>query len=208
MNLLRCILLLQFATTVAFGQSAPQRKPTSLPNQVERLVRRLYTEVVARHPIGIPSGDTDMKIFAPYLSKVLLHRIDVAVACAADYDRQYPDPNLKPPFAWLEAGLFSGDDEQAEPRAFHIERKVSETDGSFRVYVRLTWGVPPDKQEIWHVAAILLRENGQYALNDVIYLKGDNREVDSRLSEYLSAGCDGPHWVGYGNQQSGLKQQR
>src|SRR6266567_326380 len=119
MNLLRCILLLQFATTLAPGQSAPQRKPASLPNQ-QALVRSLYTEVVARHPIGIP-GDADMKIFAPYCSKALLHRIDVAVSCAADYDRQYPDPNLKPPFAWLEAGLFSGDDEQAEPRAFQIE---------------------------------------------------------------------------------------
>lgn len=42
-----------------------------------------------------------MKVFAPYLSKALLHRIDIAVAGAADYDRQYPDPNLKPPFAGL-----------------------------------------------------------------------------------------------------------
>lgn len=94
---------------------------------------------MARHPIGIPEG-ADMKIFAPYLSKALLHRIDVAVACAANYDRQYPDPNSKPPFAWLEAGLFSGDDEQASPHAFHIERTQAENDGSFRVDVRLTGG--------------------------------------------------------------------
>src|SRR5580704_3276490 len=182
MNLLRSILLLQFATTLALGQSSPQGKPVTLPNQPEALVRRLYTEVVAHHPIGIPR-DSDMKIFAPYLSKALLHRIDVAVACAADYDRQYPDPNLKPPFAWLEAGLFSGDDEQAEPRAFHIERTQSEGDGYFRVYVRLTWGTPPEKPSTWRVAAVV-REDDHFVLDDVIYLKDQNREAKARLSEY------------------------
>jgi hypothetical protein len=199
MNLLRCILLMQFATTLALGQPVRQSKPSGLPNRPEALVRSLYKQVVARHPIGIP-GDTDVKIFAPYLSKALLHRINLAIACAADYDRQYPDTNLKPTFAWLEAGLFSGDDEQAEPRAFQIERTQSEKDGSFRVYVSLTWGAPLDKPRIWHVAAIVVWENGHYALNDVIYLKDDHREVDSRLSEYLSPGCDGPQWVGHGDQ--------
>jgi len=207
MTLLRCIILLQFVTTLALGQSAPQTKPASLPNRPEILVRSLYTEVVARHQIGIPQG-AHMRIFAPYLSKALLRRIDVAVACAADYDRQYPDPNLKPPFAWLEAGLFSGDDEQAEPRAFHIERTQSEKDGSFRVYVRLTWGEPPERPEIWYVVAIVVQENGHFALDDVIYLKDEGRPFESRLSEYLSAGCDGPHWVGHGDRRNDLKQQR
>ena len=192
MNRFGCIILLQFATTLALGQPA-------LPKQPEPMVRSLYDEVVARHPIGIPEG-ADMKIFAPYLSKALLHRIDVAVACAADYDRQYPDPNLKPPFAWLESGLFSGDDEQASPRAFDIERTQSEKDGSFRVYVRLTWGTPPERPLIWRVAAIVVREDGHFAVDDVIYLKDESRVVDSRLSEYLSAGCDGPRWVGHGDQ--------
>lgn len=196
MNLLRFFLLLQFATTLALGQSAPEARPASLPDQPEALVRNLYTEVVARHPIGIPR-DADMKIFGPYLSKALLHRIDVAHACAADYDRQYPDPNLKPPFAWLEAGLFSGDDEQAEPRAFQIERTQSEGDGSFRVYVKLTWGAPPEKPSTWQVAAVVVREDDHFVLDDVIYLKDKNREAEGRLSEYLSAGCDGPRWVGY-----------
>ena len=207
MNLLRCIILLQFTTTLALGQSAHQSRPLSLPKQPEALVRSLYHEVVAHHPIGIPEG-ADMKIFAPYLSKTLLHRIDLAVACGKDWDRQFPNPHLKPPFAWLESGLFSGDDEQAEPRAFHIERTQSEKDGSFRVHVRLTWGAPAEKPWIWRVAAIVLRENGHYVLDDIIYLKDDNREVESRLSEYLSAGCDGPRWVGYGERRDDLKQQR
>jgi hypothetical protein len=167
------------------------------------MARNLYREVVARHPVGIP-GDPDMKIFAPYLSKALLHRIDLAIACSADEARQHPDPHLKPEIAWLEAGLFSGDDEQASPRTFHIERTQSEKNGSFRVYVRLTWGSPASPW-IWRVAAIAVLEDGHFVVDDVIYLKDENRDVDSRLSEYLSSGCDGGRWVGRGKSPNDLK---
>jgi hypothetical protein len=194
MSPLRCIILLQFTTTLALGQPAQQNKPPSVPGQPEAMVRSLYREVVARHPVGIP-GDGDMKIFSQYLSKALLHRIDLAIACSADEARQHPDPHLKPEIAWLEAGLFSGDDEQASPGTFHIERTHSEKNGSFRVYVRLTWGAAASPW-IWRVAAIVMWENSHFVVDDVIYLKDENRDVESRLSEYLSAGCDGPRWVG------------
>jgi hypothetical protein len=200
MTFMRCIILLQFTTTFAFGQSARQNEPPSAPKQPDAMVRSLYREVVARHPVGIP-GDADMKIFAPYLSKALLHRIDLAIACSTDEARQHPDPHLKPEIAWLEAGLFSGDDEQASPRTFHIERTQSEKNGSFRVHVTLTRG-PLASPWIWHVAAIVVRENGHFAVDDVIYLKDKDRDDESSLSEYLSAGCDGPRWVGRGKQHS------
>src|SRR5207245_11773660 len=103
MTLLRCVVLLQFTTTFALGQLAQQSKPPSMPKQPEAMVRSLYREVVARHPVGIP-GDADMKVFAPYLSKALLHRIDLAIACSKDEARQQPDPHQKPAIAWLEAG--------------------------------------------------------------------------------------------------------
>jgi hypothetical protein len=196
MTLLRFIILLGFTTTLALGQTAQQSKPPIVSGQPEAMVQSLYGEVVARHPVGIP-GDVDMKIFAPYLSKALLHRIDLAIACSSDEARQHPDPHLKPEIAWLEAGLFSGDDEQASPRTFQIERTQQERDGSFRVYVRLTWG-PLLKPWIWRVAARVVRENGHFVVDDVIYLKDENRDVESRLSEYLSAGCDGGRWVGHG----------
>jgi hypothetical protein len=198
-----CIIVLGFTTTLAIAQLVPQGKPPSMPNQPEAVVRSLYREVVARHPVGIPE-DADMKIFAPHLSKALLHRIDLAVACSADEARQHPDPNLKPEIAWLEAGLFSGDDEQASPRAFHIERTQRKGDGSFRVYVRLTWG-SHSKPWIWRVAAIVIRENDHFVVDDVIYLKDENRDVDSQLSEYLSAGCEGGRWVGHRNLPSHLQ---
>ena len=205
MNLLRCILLLQVATTLALGQSAPQRKAASLPNQPEALIRSLYNEVVARHPLGISVGG-NMKLFAPYLSTALLHRIDLANACLDDWYRQNPDPNSKPP--GLEGGLFTGDDLRAEPKAFRIERVQAEKNGSSLVYVKLTRGAPPEDTDIWRVAAMVVRENGHFVVDDVIYLKDNPQDVEVRLSEYLSQGCDGPRWVGHGNQQSSPKQQK
>ena len=41
----------------------------------------------------------------------------------------------------------------------------------------------------WHVAAILVRENGHFVVDEVIYLKDRPQDVDVPLSEYLYAGC-------------------
>jgi hypothetical protein len=199
MNRLRCVGLLPLMTVLAWGQSAPQGNSSVLPNQPEALVSSLYQQVVARHPLGIPYG-ADMKIFAPYLSKALLHRFDVNNACFADWRKQNPDPSLKPPVGLIESGLFSGGNEEAEPQAFHIERAESETDSSSRVYVKLTVGDPPDKPLTWYVAAVVVRENGRPVVDDVLYLKGETGEVESRLSKDLSLGCDGPRWVGEARQ--------
>ena len=206
MTLMRCILLLQFTTTLAPGQLAQSSKAPSVTKQPEAMVQSLYREVVARHPVGIPEG-ADMKIFSPYLSKELLHKIDLAVACSTDWGRQHTDPNEKPGFAWLESGLFSGDDERTSPRAFQIEKTQQKRDGSFRVYVRLTWG-PSESPWIWHVAAIVVRENGHFVVDDVIYLKDKDRDDESSLSEYLSSGCDDGRWVGHGDQRNNPQRQR
>lgn len=196
---LRCILLLQFVAILALGQSAHPSKPSSLPNQPEALVRSLYQKVVALHPLGNSVGG-HLKVFAPYLTKALLHRIDLANACNVDWDRQHPDPNSKPP--GLEGGLFTGDDLRAEPKAFHIERVQADKDGSIRVYVKLTHEEPGESPWTWRVAAIVVRENGHFVVGDVIYLKDSPQDVDVRLSDYLSQGCNGPRWVGFGNQKN------
>jgi len=195
MTRLRCVVLLQFATTFALGQLAHQSKPPSVPEKPEALVQSLYNEVVARHPVGIPRGG-DMKTFAPYLSTALFHRIDSALACENDYYRRHQNPNLKPEIAWLEFGLFTGGDEKVSPRVFHVEKAQSEKDGSFRVDVRLTWGSPL-KPWIWRVVAIVVREHGHFVIDDVIFLKEDDLDDEFSLSETLTSGCDGPHWVGY-----------
>jgi hypothetical protein len=202
----RWILLFQCVSTLAFGQVTGNSMPASRPNQPEALVRSLYAEVVARHPLGISIGAENMKVFGPFLSKALLHRIDLAMACDDDWVRQNPDPSAKPP--GLEGGLFTGDDLRAEPSSFRIVKKELEKDSSVRVYVKLTHDQPGESPWTWHVAAVLVRENSHLVVDDVIYLRNRPQDVDVRLSKYLTAGCDGPHWVGHGNKESGVRKQK
>ncbi len=199
MNHLRFILLFLLTTSFALGQAAGNTKLASLPSQPEVLIRSLYTEVVARHPLGISVGG-QIKVFGRYLSKTLLHRIDLAMACDDDWVRQHPDPNAKPP--GLEGGLFTGDDLRAEPQSFHIETVQAEKDGSVRVYVKLSHAEPNERPWYWRVAAIVMREDGHFVVDDVIYLRDRPQDADVRLSEYLSQGCDGSHWVGYRNKNA------
>jgi hypothetical protein len=136
-----------------------------------------------------------MRAFTPYLSRELRHRFDLNNACLVDWRKQNPGPNLKPPVGLIENGIFSGANEEAEPQTFHIER--TEPGKRFsRVYVRLTVGNPPNKPLVWYVAAVVVHENGRPVVDDVLYLKDENGEVESRLSTDLSSGCNGSRWVG------------
>lgn len=198
MNRLWMIFLLAFTMCSALGQTP---KPGGPPNSAEALVRSLYHQVVTRHPIGIPDGE-DKVVFMPYLSQKLLHKIDLFRACDADWLRQNPDPNLKPPFGVFESGMFSGGDERSEPRAFQIESTQAAKDGSHRVYVKLTWGTPPVRPwMVWRVAVIVVREKNKFVVDDVIYLKDKDHTVEWSLSKSLSYQCDGPRWVGGDDQR-------
>lgn len=211
MTLLRYIIPLMFATTSALGQLSQQSKPPSVPKEVGAAVRGLYSEVVARHPVGIPK-DTDMKAFTPYLSKALLRQIDLAHACEDDYYRNHQSPNLKPPIEWLEFGLFTGGMENAAPGAFHVLGTEPEQDGSFRVYVELItmYGLPAHPEpSVWYVAARVIAEDGQFVVDDIVFLKDYSTLRDEfRLSQVLRSGCNGARWVGYGKQQDDLEQQK
>lgn len=195
MNRLRCVGLLPLIAVLVCGHAAAQDKSSTLPNRPDALVSSFYEEVVARHPLGMPYG-SDMKVFAPYLSKALRHRMDVSEACFADWHRQNPDRNLKPPSVLLEDGLFSGPSEEAEPKAFHIESTEPGNDGSSRVIVRLTWEDRSSKSYFWYVAAVVVPEGGRLVVDDVIYVKHMGGDAGSRLSEALTWGCNGAHWVG------------
>src|ERR1700754_2659762 len=107
-----CVVLLSLVTTCALGQPAHQSQLSNPPTGSEVVVRSLYRDVIARHPVGIPHG-TNMRSFASYLSKSLIHRIDLAQACSQDWMRQNRGHVSKAPFAWGELGLFSGGDEKA-----------------------------------------------------------------------------------------------
>jgi hypothetical protein len=188
--------LLWLIPVTMWAQGIPQDGHPVLPNQSDALVNKLYQQVVAIHPLGLPSS-ADMKAFAPYLSVALRHRIDLGNACLIDWRKQNPDPSLKPPVGLIENGIFSGANEEAEPEAFQIVRTKPGRDSSL-VYVQLTIGDPPNKPMVWYVAAAVVHQKGRPVVDDVLYLSGENGEVESRLSKDLSSGCDGARWIGVG----------
>jgi hypothetical protein len=77
-------------------------------------------------------------------------------------------------------------------------------DGTFRVYVRLTYkesfetfGKPPDPTHTfdWRVAAVVISEEGRFVVNDVLLFEDDSTKIASRLTKSFT-GCDGPRCVG------------
>jgi hypothetical protein len=115
---------------VAFGQSGAPKAQHSRPNEPVALVTRLYDHVIARHPIGIPQGE-DLKVFAPYLSSSLLHKIDLYRACTSDWHQKNVGSDLKSPVGLSENDIFSGAYVQAKPRTFHVEKMQPEDNGRF-----------------------------------------------------------------------------
>jgi hypothetical protein len=199
MKLSNHFIFLPFLAVLAIGQPGCLSKSANTSDEPESVVRGLYKEVVNRHPIGIPEGE-DMKTLLPYLSKGLLHKMDEAQGCFDDFSRrEHQDPTMKPSFNWLEAGLFSGFNERISPRIFQIE-KIEKKNGSFHIYVKLSWKEPDAPEESWRVVAIVVQEKDRYVVDDVLFPKEKESQSDYALSLYLSAGCKGPRWVGFGNK--------
>jgi len=178
----------------ASAQATFQRKDEELAD-AKRLVTDLYTQVVARHPLGLPWGE-DKEVFSPYLSKALHGRLKLALDCGKDWHRQFPSRDLKPQYAWLELGIFSGYSEMTAPSEFAIDSvtPMRKKDVS-RVVLRLQTGEPGYPVETWLVAVTVVLENGRSLVDDVIY-QPDIYGNDERLSGALSAGCRGGRWVG------------
>jgi hypothetical protein len=190
-------------TLLGYGQVPQRQRQVELPKQAEIVVRGLYQQLLSQQIGGIPTPKR-LKVLSPYLSNSLIHRINQARACRDDWFRLHPKNDEKAPSMWTEFGLFSGADDRGHPRAFQIEKTGSEDDGSFRVYVRLTEG-PPEKPWTWQVADVVTREGGRYLISDVIFLRDKDIETESRLSEILTKGCDGSHWVGFDKEQNQSK---
>ena len=201
MSILRCVAFLFLIPLFGHGQSPQEHQRVDLSNQAELPVRRLYQQLVSRPIGGIPTVER-MKSLSPYLSDSLLNRITQARACGDDWFRLHPQNDIKAPLAWLEFGLFSGADDRSGPQTFQIEKAKSQEDNSTRVNVRLTEGIPPEKPWSWEIAVIVIRENKRFVIDDVVFLKDKDVDSEGRLSEILQRGCDGSHWVGYGNENT------
>jgi hypothetical protein len=201
MTFLRCVILLQFAASLALGQIPQQGVPSEAREQAQApaaVVRKLYRNVVAHHFLGIPQ-DKDRERLAPYLSETLIHRLDVAKACQEDYFRQYRDPSLKPQFEWLELGLFSGAWERAQPGGFRIDGTEPRNDSSFLVHLSLTYTYPVPLHW-WQIAVVVVKEKKRFVIDEVIFPK-EVMDTETSLSQILTHGCDGSKWVGYGTRE-------
>jgi hypothetical protein len=203
----RFVILLYLLMTIALTGGSAAQSPHSL-------VKGLYQKIVERKPLGIPKN-ADKAAIWPFLSKRLIRKLDVAQACEDDYFHQHPNndsntdtglpPTInKPPFAWLEMDLFSGANEEASPSAAVVERTKTRKDGSFLVYVRLTYideretdDRQPDSTNGFHwlIAAVVKSEGGRLVVDDVLLFEDNSTRVESRLSEFFS-GCEGSRWVG------------
>ena len=89
-------------------------------------VQKLYEEIVAHHPVGIPPGAETAKL-RPFLSKRLAEQLQTAQACQEDYNRQHPTADRTPRPGWQKSGLFSGGGNHAAPVDALVERKEQVT---------------------------------------------------------------------------------
>lgn len=168
-------------------------------------VWKLYEEIVAHHPIGIPEGREEAAIL-PLLSKRLTEQLQTAQACEKDYYRRHPAIDGAPKLAWLKSGLFSGDGERTSPIYALPERKEPQKDGSFLVYVYLVheyrglgnayFHFNGHKAQGWEVAATVVSENGRFVVDDVRIFDSDSTDGPSYLLSDAFVGCAGPHWIG------------
>lgn len=190
MKLSYLMILVQLFGYVS-SSAAAERQP-------DAVVRKLYHRVVARHPLGIPKGPDKVAIW-PLLSKQLAQSLETAQACESDYVRQHVAGDGKPEFRWLEIGLFSGGNEKALPAEAVVERTEPQKDGSFHVYVKLTYknsGSPdPANTFHWTIAAKVISEDRRFVVDDILLFKDDSTQVESRLSNSF-IGCQGSRWIG------------
>jgi hypothetical protein len=166
-------------------------------------VEKIYEEIVAHHPIGIPTS-AEMATLRPFLSKRLAQQIQTAQVCQDDYTRQHPTVDRTPKPGWLTSGLFSGEGNHASPIDAVVERKEKQNDGSFLVYVDLEY----DYRDLghgrrafygnhgWRVTTRVISEEGRFVVDDVRVFNGFSTDGPSHLLSDSFTGCDGSHWTG------------
>ena len=189
-----CALLLLQLSAYSVQSAAQEPKPADV-------VRRLYDEVVERHPLGVPSGADKIAIW-PLLSKRLIKAFETRNACDQDWDskHQNENPPLKAP-GFYESGLFSGSNERGEINGAVVGSANVQTDDSYLVYVHV-WsyfdgGVPSlrtGRKYRWRVAARVISEDGRFVIDDILGFKGVfDYDKSVYMSKMLTLGCRGSH---------------
>lgn len=195
------------APFVITGESERLSDLPALLNQpaVTGGVQKLYEEIVATHPIGIPA-DAEMAKLRPFLSHRLTEQLRTLQDCEKDYLRQHPATEGAAKPAWMRSGLFTGDGQRVSPIQAIAERKEPQKDGSFLVYlslVHLYTGRGSDyfhfaghKAQGWEVVATVASENGRFVVDDVRMFDDEETGTASHHLSDAFFGCDGPRWTG------------
>ena len=139
------------------------------------IVSRFYTTYVQLQPAGLPTPE-QQKELAPYLSRRLLGLMDAARAYSEKAGKAHPDE--KPPFVdgCLFASVFEG------PKAFRIGGTVVEGQG-FKVQVHFVG----DQGVAWDDHVLLVREDGRYVIDDVLFSGVGAFNPPGRLSATLES---------------------
>jgi hypothetical protein len=161
------------------------------------VVSHLYRQVIATHPLGIPEG-SDLESVKPFISTRMLRKLIDVKACEKSFYLSHEHDAGKPPFVWLEKGVFSGENELALPTRATVVKIEPQKNGSYIVHVQLEY-IPIEKKENthfkWDVEVSVISERSRFAVDDV-YLSG-NGSSRERISLYGSfPGCDGLSWNG------------
>jgi hypothetical protein len=189
------VILLLIMLNVGAVQAAQPAKP-------DDVVKQLYTQIVKRHPLGIPTG-ADKNAIWPFLSKRLIKILETGQACEDDYFRKNPDTTgeyseYKPEFGWLEDGLFSGGNELAMPTKVVVERTEQQKDGTYSIYIQFAYKDYGDQEYVFHWNGVVnvTYEEGRFVVDDILLLfKEDSTTREFRLSKVFQE-CDGPQWIG------------
>ncbi|MGA2340369.1 MAG: hypothetical protein ABSF75_10765 [Terracidiphilus sp.] len=188
-------LLLQLAAFSGWG-NAQEAQPAEV-------VQKLYREVVARHPLGVPWGAAKTAIW-PLLSTRLIKAFETRNACDLDWGNHHrndpPESPEKPP-GFYEDGLFSGSNERGVINGAAVESTKVQTDGSYLVYVNV-WSyfdmgdrsLRTGKIHRWRVAARVMSESGRFVVDDILGFKGVfDYDKPVYMSKMLTLGCRGSH---------------
>jgi hypothetical protein len=162
---------------------------TTAPSTPESAVHRFCTRLVELKEFGVLEPK-QRRALAPLLSKRLLHQLDDIRDCQADWFRQQPkDTTDKPPF--VDCCLLSGTPDGA-PTSFKVGASKELAPGRYEVMVdyELKNGTEVIR---WHEALTVIREDGRYVIDDILFDAGDP-EREGRRSEPVE-GCEGKHWI-------------
>jgi hypothetical protein len=157
-----------------------------------------YSHITKYKPLGIPTGPA-RKALWPLLSKRLASELDTFQACDDDYYRRYGDVDkanhYKPATPWLEDGLFSGSEEEADPTKFSILDSKAIGENRVDVHLRFTvqWADKSETDLRYEGLVTVILEHNRWIVDDFVPM-GQNDDLH-RLSDGFPE-CEDGHWVG------------